>query len=240
MALQVLLVDDDPELRDILRVFFKQHDVEVSVLHDGEGLERRLKLERPSIVVMDVMMPQVDGFTALKRLRASGDTIPVVMLTARGDEVERILGLELGADDFLSKPFSPRELLSRIKAIMRRNNVVPSATPEQREPYRFGPFALDFVTRSLTLDGKPLPLTSGEYALLKIFVTHPMQLLARTRLVHLLHGPDSTSPERGLDVSVWRLRKLLEPDSTSPRYIQTIRGTGYMFVPDRHRETPAL
>jgi two-component system phosphate regulon response regulator OmpR len=238
MALQVLLVDDDPELRDILRVFFKQHDVELSVLHDGDGLERRLKLERPSIVVMDVMMPTVDGFTALKRLRASGDTIPVIMLTARGDEVERILGLELGADDFVAKPFSPRELLSRIKAIMRRNNVVPSATPEQREPYRFGPFVLDFVTRTLTHEGRPVPLTSGEYALLKIFVTHPMQLLARNRLVHLLHGPDSNSPERGLDVSVWRLRRLLEPDTASPRYIQTIRGTGYIFVPDRTLEAP--
>jgi two-component system, OmpR family, phosphate regulon response regulator OmpR len=240
MALHVLLVDDDPELRDILRVFFKQHGVELSVLHDGEGLERRLQLERPSIVVMDVMMPKVDGLTALQRLRATGDTIPVVMLTARADEVERILGLEMGADDFVAKPFSPRELLSRIKAIMRRNGTIPSAAPEHREPYCFGDFSLDFVTRSLRQGDKTVPITSGEFALLKIFVTHPMQLLARTRLAHLLHGRDTNSTERGLDVSIWRLRRLLEDSPGSPRYIQTIRGTGYIFVPDRQIETPTL
>jgi two-component system phosphate regulon response regulator OmpR len=232
MALHVLLVDDDPELRDILRVFFRQQEVELSVLHDGEGLERRLQLERPSLVVMDVMMPKVDGLTALRQLRGSGDTIPVIMLTARADEIERIIGLELGADDFVAKPFSPRELLSRIKAVMRRNGTPASAAPEHREPCRFGDFLLDFTSRTLYQGGQQLPITSSEFALLKIFVTHPMQLLARTRLLHLLYGPESGSSERGLDVSIWRLRRLLEASPGAPRYIQTIRGTGYIFVPD--------
>ncbi len=231
--IQVLLVDDDAALRDLLRTFFQQRGIEVSVLHDATTLERRLERERPSVIVLDLMMPGVDGLTVLKQLRASGDTIPVIMLTARADGVDRVIGLELGADDYLGKPFMPQELLARIHAVLRRHAPAGLARPaaERREPLRFGPFRLDFTTRTLYRDTEPLKLTGGEYALLEVFATHPMETLSRARLLDMLHGPYSNLTERGIDVPVWRLRRLLEDDPARPRYVQTMRGIGYMFVP---------
>ncbi|MGF6936762.1 two-component system phosphate regulon response regulator OmpR [Paraburkholderia sp. UCT70] len=232
-ALQVLLVDDDAELRDLLRKFFQQRGIAFSVLHDATNLARRLERERPSIIVLDLMMPGVDGLTALKQLRASGDTIPVVMLTARAEGVDRVLGLELGADDYLGKPFMPQELLARIHAVLRRQGQPQTtAAPEKRAPCRFGRFELDFSTRTLLCDGEPVKLTGGEYALLEVLASHPMETLSRTRLIELLHGPDAEVTERGIDVPVWRLRRLIEDDPSNPRRLQTMRGVGYMFVPD--------
>jgi two-component system, OmpR family, phosphate regulon response regulator OmpR len=229
---QVLLVDDDADLRDLLRTFFQQRGIAFSVLHDAKNLARRLERERPSIVVLDLMMPGVDGLTALKTLRASGDSIPVIMLTARADDVDRVVGLELGADDYLGKPFMPQELLARIHAVLRRHTP-QSRNPaaDQREPLVFGRFRLDFALRALLRDGEVVKLTGSEYALLELFARHPLQTLSRTRIVDLLHGPGSEVTERGIDVPVWRLRRLLEDDPTAPRRIQTMRGIGYMFVP---------
>jgi DNA-binding response OmpR family regulator len=230
--IQVLLVDDDADLRDLLRNFFQQRGIEFSVLHDATHLARRLERERPSIIVLDLMMPGVDGLTALKQLRASGDTIPVVMLTARADGVDRVIGLELGADDYLGKPFMPQELLARVHAVLRRHKLHPEAPPaEHREALVFGRFRLDFASRTLFCDNEPVKLTGSEYALLEVFAQHPMETLSRTRIVDLLHGPDSEVTERGIDVPVWRLRRLLEDDPAAPRRIQTMRGIGYMFVP---------
>jgi two-component system phosphate regulon response regulator OmpR len=226
------VVDDDQELRDLLRDYLTRQGVEVSVLHDGTSIERRLERERPDLIVLDLMMPGVDGLTALRRLRAAGDDIPVIMLTARADDVDRIVGLELGADDYLGKPFNPRELLARVQAVLRRRRSIPSAAPEQRAPYAFGRFELDFQGRSLTRDGKPVVLSGSEFALLKILVNHPMRTLTRERLLELLHGPEYDGTDRGIDVQVWRLRRLLETDPASPRFIQTVRGRGYVFVPD--------
>jgi two-component system phosphate regulon response regulator OmpR len=238
--LQVLLVDDDADLRDLLRTFFQQRGIEFSVLHDANQLARRLERERPSIVVLDLMMPGVDGLTALRQLRASGDTIPVIMLTARADGVDRVIGLELGADDYLGKPFMPQELLARIHAVLRRHAQPPLAVQaERREAFRFGRFRLDFATRTLYHGDEPLRLTGSEYALLEVFALHPMEALSRTKLVDLLHGPYAEVTERGIDVPVWRLRRLLEDDPANPRRIQTLRGIGYMFVPgDSHDEKP--
>jgi two-component system, OmpR family, phosphate regulon response regulator OmpR len=230
----VLLVDDDADLRDLLRTFFHQRGIALSVLHSATDLERRLERERPSIVVLDLMMPGVDGLTALKRLRASGDTIPVVMLTARAEGVDRVVGLELGADDYLGKPFLPQELLARINAVLRRHGAMPSAEAAQddkRPPFKFGRFVLDFATRTLLKDGEHVKLTEGEYALLEIFVQHPMETLSRARVLDLLHGPHADVTERGIDVPVWRLRRLIEDDPSNPRRLQTRRGIGYMFVP---------
>ncbi|ELW9450150.1 response regulator [Burkholderia cenocepacia] len=232
-ALQVLLVDDDAELRDLLRRFFQQRGIEFSVLHDATNLARRLERERPAIIVLDLMMPGVDGLTALKQLRASGDTIPVIMLTARAEGIDRVLGLELGADDYLGKPFMPQELLARIQAVLRRQG--PPRTTAVREkpaPCRFGRFELDFSTRTLLREGTPVKLTGGEYALLEVLASHPMETLSRTRLIELLHGPDAEVTERGIDVPVWRLRRLIEDDPSNPRRLQTVRGIGYMFIPD--------
>jgi two-component system phosphate regulon response regulator OmpR len=230
--IQVLLVDDDADLRDLLRTFFQQRGIEFSVLHDANQLMRRLERERPSIVVLDLMMPGIDGLTALRQLRTSGNTIPVIMLTARADGVDRVIGLELGADDYLGKPFMPQELLARIHAVLRRHAQAPLAIQvERREAFRFGCFRLDFATRTLYRDDEPLKLTGSEYALLEVFALHPMEALSRTKLVDLLHGPYAEVTERGIDVPVWRLRRLLEDDPSNPRRIQTLRGIGYMFVP---------
>ncbi|HDV8348955.1 response regulator [Burkholderia vietnamiensis] len=232
-ALQVLLVDDDAELRDLLRKFFQQRGIAFSVLHDATNLARRLERERPSIIVLDFMMPGVDGLTALKQLRARGDTIPVIMLTARAEGVDRVLGLELGADDYLGKPFMPQELLARIHAVLRRQGPPPPAVvQEKRALCRFGRFELDFSTRTLLCEGAPVKLTGGEYALLEVLASHPMETLSRTRLIELLHGPDADVTERGIDVPVWRLRRLIEDDPSNPRRLQTMRGIGYMFIPD--------
>ncbi|MDP9650980.1 DNA-binding response OmpR family regulator [Paraburkholderia caledonica] len=238
--MQVLLVDDDAELRDLLRKFFQQHDIAFSVLHDATNLARRLERERPSIIVLDLMMPGVDGLTALKQLRARGETIPVIMLTARAEGRDRVLGLELGADDYLGKPFMPQELLARIHAVLRRQGQPrTAAAQEERAPCRFGRFELDFSTRTLLCDGEPVKLTSGEYGLLEVLASHPMETLSRTRLIELLHGPDAEVTERGIDVPVWRLRRLIEDDPSNPRRLQTMRGVGYMFIPDNpaHEES---
>lgn len=239
MATQILVVDDDAELRDLLREYLVKQGIEVSVLHDAGALERRLERERPDLIVLDLMMPGVDGLTALRRLRATGDDIPVIMLTARADDVDRIVGLELGADDYLGKPFNPRELLARVQAVLRRRRTVPSAAPEQREPYAFGRFQLDFQTRTLYQDNRPVTLSGSEFALLKIFVNHPMRTLTRERLLELLHGPEYDGTDRGIDVQVWRLRRILESDPSLPRFIQTVRGRGYVFVPNGEPNAPA-
>ncbi|BAN22579.1 response regulator [Caballeronia insecticola] len=238
MTTQILVVDDDAELRDLLRDYLVRQGIEVSVLHDAGGLERRIERERPDLIVLDLMMPGVDGLTALKQLRASGDDIPVIMLTARADDVDRIVGLELGADDYLGKPFNPRELLARVQAVLRRRRTIPSAAPEQREPYSFGRFRLDFQSRTLQHDDKPITLSGSEFALLKIFVNNPMRTLTRERLLELLHGPEYDGTDRGIDVQVWRLRRILETDPSAPRFIQTVRGRGYVFVPDGEQNAP--
>jgi two-component system phosphate regulon response regulator OmpR len=239
MATQILIVDDDAELRDLLRDYLVRQGIEVSVLHDAATLERRLERERPDLIVLDLMMPGVDGLTALRKLRASGDDIPVIMLTARADDVDRIVGLELGADDYLGKPFNPRELLARVQAVLRRRRTVPSAAPEQREPFAFGRFVLDFESRTLSMDGRPLTLSGSEFALLKIFINHPMRTLTRERLLELLHGPEYDGTDRGIDVQVWRLRRILETDPSAPRFVQTVRGRGYVFVPNGEPNAPA-
>ncbi|SAL22045.1 transcriptional regulator [Caballeronia arvi] len=240
MTTQILVVDDDAELRDLLRDYLVRQGIEVSVLHDAGGLERRIERERPDLIVLDLMMPGVDGLTALKQLRASGDDIPVIMLTARADDVDRIVGLELGADDYLGKPFNPRELLARVQAVLRRRRTIPSAAPEQREPFSFGRFRLDFQSRTLQQDDKPITLSGSEFALLKIFVNNPMRTLTRERLLELLHGPEYDGTDRGIDVQVWRLRRILETDPSAPRFIQTVRGRGYVFVPDGEQNAPGI
>jgi two-component system, OmpR family, phosphate regulon response regulator OmpR len=232
MAIQILVVDDDTDLRDLLRTYLSNYGFEVSVLHGAGSLERRLERERPDLIVLDLMMSDIDGLTALRKLRATGDDIPVVILTAKADDVDKIVGLELGADDFIAKPFNPRELLARIQAVLRRRTAPAAAAPEQREPFSFGQFTLDFQSRTLNQQGRPLMLADSVFALLKIFVDHPMHALNRERLLEMLHGPEYDGTDRGVDVQVWRLRRILEADPSTPRFIQTVRGRGYIFVPD--------
>jgi two-component system phosphate regulon response regulator OmpR len=179
------------------------------------------------------MLPGEDGLSICRRVRGSGTLLPIVMLTARGDEVDRIIGLEMGADDYLPKPFNPRELLARINAVMRRHErLQPSAPAANTDSVTIGEFVFNASTRSLSKDGTSVTITSGEFALLKVFVDHPRQPLSRDRLMQLARGRELDVFDRSIDVQVSRLRKLIEPDAAHPRYLQTMWGFGYVFIPD--------
>jgi two-component system phosphate regulon response regulator OmpR len=177
-------------------------------------------------------MPELDGISALRALRVAGDDIPVILLTARADPIDRVIGLELGADDYLGKPFEPSELVARIRTVLRRRGTIAPSAPEQRAPYRFGHFEVNFPARELRRDGERISLRSSEFAMLKVFVTHAMTVLTRAQLLEKLHGNSEAHRNRSLDVSIWRLRRLIEVDPSEPRYVQTVWGRGYVFVPD--------
>jgi two-component system phosphate regulon response regulator OmpR len=231
---RLLIVDDDRELCELVGELLEGEGFEVEVSsRSSEGLARALSGEH-SLVVLDVMMPGMNGFEVLRRLRAEGSGVHVLMLTARGDDVDRIVGLEIGADDYLPKPFNPRELLARVHAVLRRRPAqeAPGAPSSDNEVVSFGPFAFDLGARTLRKNGEELPLTTGEFAMLKALVRHPRQPLSREKLAQLARGREFEPFDRSLDVQVSRLRKLIEADPASPRYIQTVWGVGYVFVPD--------
>lgn len=233
---KILIVDDDPRLRDLLRRYLGENGFNVLVSENGEAMKRRWVREHFDVLILDLMMPGEDGLAILKRLRAEKDMTPVIMLTARGEDVDRILGLELGADDYLGKPFNPRELLARIHAVLRRRprQDAPGAPSMENEVVKFGDFELDLGTRVLKKNGEIVPLTTGEFAVLKAFARHPRQPLSRDKLMEMARGREYEAFDRSLDVQVSRLRKLLEPDPSKPRYLQTVWGLGYVFIPDGH------
>lgn len=233
---KILIVDDDPRLRDLLRRYLGENGFNVLVSENGEAMKRLWVREHFDVLILDLMMPGEDGLAILKRLRAEKDMTPVIMLTARGEDVDRILGLELGADDYLGKPFNPRELLARIHAVLRRRprQDAPGAPSMENEVVKFGDFELDLGTRVLKKNGEIVPLTTGEFAVLKAFARHPRQPLSRDKLMEMARGREYDAFDRSLDVQVSRLRKLLEPDPSKPRYLQTVWGLGYVFIPDGH------
>lgn len=229
----IWVVDDDPELRKMVSTYLLDQGYDVRSLCDVKQLEARLECQRPDLVVLDLMLPGDDGLTALRRLRDAGDDLPVVMLTARADGVDRIIGLEQGADDYLAKPFLPRELSARIEAVLRRRSKIPAGTPlADGGRISFGDNVLDLSARTLWRDNTPTVITSGEFSLLAAFVQHPHRPLSRERLIELARGPSCDTDSRSMDVQVSRVRKLVEPDPTRPRYVQTVWGYGYVFVPD--------
>ena len=233
---KILIVDDDPRLRDLLRRYLGENGFNVLVSENGEAMKRLWVREHFDVLILDLMMPGEDGLAILKRLRAEKDMTPVIMLTARGEDVDRILGLELGADDYLGKPFNPRELLARIHAVLRRRprQDAPGAPSMENEVVKFGDFELDLGTRVLKKNGEIVPLTTGEFAVLKAFARHPRQPLSRDKLMEMARGREYEAFDRSLDVQVSRLRKLLGPDPSKPRYLQTVWGLGYVFIPDGH------
>lgn len=233
---KILIVDDDPRLRDLLRRYLGENGFNVLVSENGEAMKRLWVREHFDVLILDLMMPGEDGLAILKRLRAEKDMTPVIMLTARGEDVDRILGLELGADDYLGKPFNPRELLARIHAVLRRRprQDAPGAPSMENEVVKFGDFELDLGTRVLKKNGEIVPFTTGEFAVLKAFARHPRQPLSRDKLMEMARGREYEAFDRSLDVQVSRLRKLLEPDPSKPRYLQTVWGLGYVFIPDGH------
>lgn len=231
---RLLVVDDDPKLRDLLNRYLTAQQFDVGLAIDGASMNRLLQKETWDLIILDLMLPGEDGLSIMRRLRGANVRTPVIILTAKGDDVDRIVGLEMGADDYLPKPFNPRELLARINAVLRRQPgpESPGAPATDIGEVRFGPFVFDPALRSLSRDGQAVPLTTGEYSVLKVFARHPRQPLNRDKLMVLARGREYGAFDRSLDVQVSRLRKLIESDPTNPRYIQTVWGVGYVFVPD--------
>jgi two-component system phosphate regulon response regulator OmpR len=233
---RVLVADDEADLRALLQRYLTDQGYAVRTVDSAAPLDKLLARERFDVLVLDVMMPGEDGLAVCRRLRAQGETIPIVMLTARGDPLDRIIGLEMGADDYLPKPFNPRELLARIQALVRRQRMlgahIGGAASDDNVVVRFGVHALHLAGRRLTRDGTDVPLTTGEFSLLRALATNPNRPLGRDRLIELARGRDHEATDRSIDVQVMRLRKLIEADPAKPRHIQTVWGVGYVFVPD--------
>ena len=225
----VLVVDDDAEIRKLLGEYLERNGFRVSLATDGREMRRRLEQSRPDIVVLDLMLPGDNGLTLCRDLR-SGSSLPVIMLTARNDEVDRILGLEMGADDYLAKPFSPRELLARIRTILRRTRGLPFARGDTHR-FRFAGWTLDFAARQLVApDGVIVALSGAEFRLLTVFVEHPNRVLDRNQLMDLTVGRDGAPLDRSIDVQVSRLRVRLRDDAREPRIIKTVRSEGYVLA----------
>ncbi|MNC18693.1 two-component system, OmpR family, phosphate regulon response regulator OmpR [Pseudomonas linyingensis] len=230
---KILIVDDDVRLRRLLERFLDEQGYRVKTVENVEQMDRLLSRELFNLVVLDLMLPGEDGLSACHRLREQGNRMPIIMLTAKGDEASRIQGLEQGADDYLAKPFNPRELLARIRAVLRRQApVVPGAPGSEEETVSFGDYQLNLGTRELSRGGEVHMLTTGEFAVLKALVQHAREPLTRDKLMSLARGREWDALERSIDVQISRLRRLIEPDPSKPRYIQTVWGVGYVFVPD--------
>lgn len=230
---KILVVDDDSRLRSLLQRYLEEQGYLVKAVADGEQMDRALSREIYSLMVLDLMLPGEDGMSICGRLRQENNDIPIIMLTAKGDDADRINGLEAGADDYLPKPFNPRELLARVKAVLRRQvKELPGAPSQQETIVAFGPFSLDLSTRTLTKNGEAVALTTGEFAVMKALVQHPREPLTRDKLMNLARGREWSAMERSIDVQVSRLRRLIEDDPSNSRYIQTVWGVGYVFVPD--------
>lgn len=236
-ALRVLVVDDDPDLCSLLADYLSGNGFVVQTVHDGVAMRDLLSQAPPDAIVMDLMLPGEDGLSLTRAIKAQWD-IPVLMLSARGEEMDRVIGLEVGADDYLAKPFGPRELLARLRALMRRAHPVSGgrgptapAGAEAAPRIAFGPFVLDTAGHRLLREGHEVALTSAEYDLLAVLVAHPGRVLSRDRLIDLLKGYDRDPFDRSVDSRVTRLRRKIEADPAAPQYIRTVRGEGYLFNP---------
>ena len=227
----VLIVDDDREIRRLVARFLTENGLRVTAAADGTEADAALAAGRFDLVVLDLMLPGEDGISIARRLRRDGD-LPILMLTARGTETDRIVGLEIGADDYVTKPFSPRELLARIRAVLRRTGErVPEAP--KAPVYRFAGWAVDVQRRELRRpDGALVPTTDAEFDLLAAFVERPQRVLSREQLLDLARGRQAQLFDRSIDVAVMRLRRKIEPDPARPEIIRTVRNGGYMFALD--------
>ncbi|HHQ4632738.1 response regulator [Aeromonas hydrophila] len=229
----ILVVDDHSEIRDLLKRFLEQHGLRVSCARDGKEMKRLLEEREFDLLVLDLMMPGEDGLTLCRELRAKS-SLPIIMLTAMGEETDRIIGLEMGADDYLAKPFNPRELLARIKAVMRRTQVEPQPAAETlNRDLRFDRWLLDINRRELVdEEGVGLSLSTAEFDLLRVFLERPQRVLSRDQLLDLARGREAVAFDRAIDTLVSRLRRKLERDPKNPELIKTIWGGGYLFAAD--------
>ena len=224
---RILVVDDDPELRKLLSDYLTDAGFAVDLAGDGEQMRRVMARVTPDAIVMDLMLPGTDGLALTRELRASS-TVPILMLSARGEEIDRVVGLEVGADDYLAKPFSPRELLARLRALLRRTQAPAASRPDT---LAFGPYRLDAEGRRVLKDGAEVDLSSAEFDLLKVLVERPGRVLSRDVLLDLLKGYAREPFDRTVDIRVARLRRKIEPDPANPVFIRTVRGEGYLFNP---------
>ncbi len=231
----ILVVDDDREIRDLLARFLVKHGLRVSTAADGREMHTHLKDGAIDLIVLDIMMPGEDGLTLTRNLRAGKNRVPIILLTAMGEDTDRIIGLEMGADDYMPKPFNSRELLARIKAVLRRFEDGPVAAGgviDGAEAVHFLGWSFNIGARELTDPaGTPVTLSGGEFELLQAFITHPGRVLNRDQLLDLARGRDTQPFDRAIDVQVSRLRRKIEPDPKTPTLIKTVRGGGYMFTP---------
>ena len=227
----ILIVDDDDGLRSLLEQYLTSNGYIVSLAADGKALDIKLAEVQPDLVILDLMLPGEDGLSIARRLRASTN-LPIIMLSARGEDIDRIVGLEVGADDYLAKPFNPRELLARIRAVMRRKQdaALNGATTEDNI-VQFGDYELDLNAQSLSKAGEQIALTSAEFGILQIFINHPNRVLSRDQLMDMLKGYDRDPFDRSIDVRVTRLRRKIEANPAEPVYIRTVWGQGYLFSP---------
>ncbi len=227
----ILVVDDDAEIRNLLGEYLQKNGYRVTAVADGKAMRVALVSKRPDIVVLDLMLPGEDGLTLCRDLRARSE-VPIIMLTARGEETDRIVGLELGADDYLPKPFNPRELLARIKSVLRRSRALPeNLKTEEARLFRFAGWTLDIATRNLlSPEGVLVALSGMEFKLLRVFLSHPNRVLNRDQLIDLMLSRDAGPFDRAIDVQISRLRHRLGEDAKEPSIIRTVRGEGYVFT----------
>ena len=238
-ALRVLLVEDDDLLGSAVRSGLEQAGYTVDWLRDGRLALNALSDDEPDLLVLDLMLPGEDGLSIARRLKAN-TSLPIIMLSARGEDTDRIIGLEVGADDYLPKPFNPRELLARIRAVLRRQETAgaPGDSADATGIFRFGDYTMDSAAQRLLRDEQEVELTSGEFTLLEILARHPNRVLSRDQLVDLIKGYDRSPFDRSIDVRVTRLRRKIEDDPSHPVYIRTVWGKGYLFTPQGDKAAP--
>ena len=226
----ILVVDDEPSIVEVVGLYLQREGYRVTVARDGQAALEAVRRERPDLIVLDLMLPKMDGLEITRRLRGHGDvTIPIRMLTAKREEMDRILGLELGADDYVVKPFSPMELVSRVKAVLRR--VTAGQTMGDQRALTFGPLSVDPRNRSVTISGHERGLTALEFDLLYFLVCHPRQVFTRTQLLDQVWGYEYFGDASTVTVHVRRLREKIEENPSQPRWVQTVWGVGYRFEP---------
>lgn len=237
---RILVVDDDQRLRELVVRYLADQGFEARAVADGAGMDRQLSRERYDLIVLDLMLPGEDGLSLCRNVRANPALaqLPILMLTARGETIDRVIGLEMGADDYLAKPFEPRELLARIRNILRRSRSLPTTPAGQVNRYAFSGWVLDTgLIRLTSPQGVVVPLSGAEYRLLKIFVEHPQRVLNRDQLMDLTKGRDADPFDRSIDLQISRLRQKLGDDARSPTLIKTLRNEGYVLAAEVQAET---
>ncbi len=233
---KILIVDDDIELISILKNYLNKYNFYVKNVINSIQMQRLLIREIFHLIILDLVLPGEDGLSVCKRLRSEGNFIPIIMVTAKTDDIDRVIGLEIGADDYISKPFNPRELLARIRSLLRRQSYETSNISLFKEEIivKFGDCKLNLITREMFKNNKKIFLTSSEFSILKVLIHNAKKPLSREKLMFLARGKEYNAIERSIDVQISRLRRLIEKNSVKPRYIQTVWGLGYVFVPDNN------